>query len=338
MSRAGDFDELLRSHVQAWDHIWHRCELGSRAGEGRADPQLARLPPSADGVGAQQRSRRWVPARGLHGEAYRGHIFWDELFIFPFLDYRYPELTRALLLYRYRRLPEARWAAREEGLPRAMYPWQSGSNGREESQLVHLNPKSGRWIPDNSRLQHTSDSPSPTTCGSTSRPPATSISRRLRSGDADRDRPFGRACRLRPSERPLPHPGGDGARRVPRRLPGCRTARSRRQRLHQRDGGLDPAQSSGCARSPSRGPQPSTSGPTWGPRGGAGGVGEHRTQDDSPLPRPGDHQPVRWLRAIGGVRLGGIPRALPRHSATGPGTRGRRRHPEPLQGVGKPTF
>ena len=34
-----------------------------------------------------------------------------------------------------------------------MYPWQSGSNGREESQLVHLNPKSGRWIPDNSRLQ-----------------------------------------------------------------------------------------------------------------------------------------------------------------------------------------
>ncbi len=34
-----------------------------------------------------------------------------------------------------------------------MYPWQSGSNGREESQMIHLNPKSGRWIPDNSRLQ-----------------------------------------------------------------------------------------------------------------------------------------------------------------------------------------
>ncbi len=34
-----------------------------------------------------------------------------------------------------------------------MFPWQSGSNGREESQQVHLNPKSGNWISDNSRLQ-----------------------------------------------------------------------------------------------------------------------------------------------------------------------------------------
>jgi len=34
-----------------------------------------------------------------------------------------------------------------------MYPWQSGSNGREESQTVHLNPISGRWIPDHSQLQ-----------------------------------------------------------------------------------------------------------------------------------------------------------------------------------------
>jgi alpha,alpha-trehalase len=34
-----------------------------------------------------------------------------------------------------------------------MYPWQSGSSGREESQDLHLNPQSGRWIPDVSNLQ-----------------------------------------------------------------------------------------------------------------------------------------------------------------------------------------
>jgi alpha,alpha-trehalase len=94
-----------------------------------------------------------VPSRGWHGEAYRGHIFWDELFIFPLLNLRVPEITRSLLMYRYGRLDEARDAAREAGYRGAMYPWQSGSNGREESQVVHLNPKSGRWIPDNSRLQ-----------------------------------------------------------------------------------------------------------------------------------------------------------------------------------------
>ncbi len=94
-----------------------------------------------------------VPARGWHGEAYRGHIFWDELYIFPYINLHTPQLARSLLMYRYRRLTKARLAARENGYKGAMFPWQSGSNGREESQLIHLNPESGRWIPDNSRLQ-----------------------------------------------------------------------------------------------------------------------------------------------------------------------------------------
>jgi alpha,alpha-trehalase len=34
-----------------------------------------------------------------------------------------------------------------------MYPWQSGSNGREESQRLHLNPRSGRWVPDHTLRQ-----------------------------------------------------------------------------------------------------------------------------------------------------------------------------------------
>ena len=52
-----------------------------------------------------------VPARGLNGEAYRGHVFWDELYVFPFLNFRLPEITHSLLMYRYRRLGEAREAA-----------------------------------------------------------------------------------------------------------------------------------------------------------------------------------------------------------------------------------
>jgi hypothetical protein len=36
-----------------------------------------------------------VPARAWTGEAYEGHIFWDELFIFPFFNYRMPEITRS---------------------------------------------------------------------------------------------------------------------------------------------------------------------------------------------------------------------------------------------------
>ena len=102
---------------------------------------------------AYDRIGRGQPARGWHGEAYRGHIFWDELYIFPVLNLRFPALTKALLFYRHRRLEQARRNARNAGFSGALYPWQSGSNGREESQILHLNPKSGRWIPDNSLLQ-----------------------------------------------------------------------------------------------------------------------------------------------------------------------------------------
>ena len=64
-----------------------------------------------------------------------------------------PEITRSLLLYRYRRLGEARAAARRAGFQGAMFPWQSGSDGQEETQELNLNPRSHRWVPDNSYLQ-----------------------------------------------------------------------------------------------------------------------------------------------------------------------------------------
>jgi trehalose/maltose hydrolase-like predicted phosphorylase len=94
-----------------------------------------------------------ITARGLTGEEYRGHVFWDELFIFPFLNLRMPEITRGLLRYRYRRLDEARAAARAAGYRGAMYPWQSGSDGREETPVMYLNPRSRRWMRDHTRLQ-----------------------------------------------------------------------------------------------------------------------------------------------------------------------------------------
>jgi trehalose/maltose hydrolase-like predicted phosphorylase len=94
-----------------------------------------------------------VPARGLNGEAYRGHVFWDELYVYPFLNFRLPDITRALLMYRFRRLGQARAAARDAGYAGAMYPWQSGSDGKEETQVVHLNPLSGQWEPDLSHNQ-----------------------------------------------------------------------------------------------------------------------------------------------------------------------------------------
>ncbi|MDX3758495.1 glycoside hydrolase family 65 protein [Streptomyces mirabilis] len=153
LSAAPGFPALRNSHVAAWEQLWRRTEIQVPGQAGR----ILRLhlfhvlqtlsPHTADlDVG--------VPARGLHGEAYRGHVFWDELFVLPYLNLHLPEVSRALLNYRHRRLPQACRAAAAVGKAGAMYPWQSGSDGREETQQLHLNPRSGRWLPDHSRLQH----------------------------------------------------------------------------------------------------------------------------------------------------------------------------------------
>ncbi len=154
IARLPRFEDLRHSHALRWSHLWKHCDLD--LGRDDAPQCVLRLHIfhllQTVSVNTIDRDAG-VPSRGLHGEAYRGHIFWDELFIFPFLNLRLPELTRALLMYRYRRLPEARVAARESGYEGAMYPWQSGSDGREESQVVHLNPRSGRWVPDETYRQ-----------------------------------------------------------------------------------------------------------------------------------------------------------------------------------------
>jgi len=157
LADAPDSDALLVEHELAWRRLWRRFRLELTDGNAAADTlRTLRLSifhvlqaVSSDAADLDA----GVPARGLHGEAYRGHVFWDELFVYPMLTLRMPEITRALLLYRVRRLDAARRAARAAGHRGAMYPWQSGSDGREESQRAHLNPRSGRWVADTSDRQ-----------------------------------------------------------------------------------------------------------------------------------------------------------------------------------------
>ncbi len=148
------YADLLEAHLQIWKNFWKRCDVKITA-EGE-DQRILRLhifhllqtisKNSLDlDIG--------VPARGLHGESYRGHIFWDEVFIIPFYTFYFPEMARALLMYRFRRLTMARHLANKSGFQGAMYPWQSGSNGDEVTQLIHLNPRSNQWLPDYSHYQ-----------------------------------------------------------------------------------------------------------------------------------------------------------------------------------------
>ncbi len=148
------FDSLLQDHTAAWEKIWQ--EAGISLEGDRFSLKVLRLhtyhlmcsaSPHNENIDAG------ITARGLNGEAYRGHIFWDEIFILPFFNRTFPEISRALLMYRYNRLDAAREYARENGYRGAMYPWQTADDGQEDTQIIHFNPKSGSWGPDLSRKQ-----------------------------------------------------------------------------------------------------------------------------------------------------------------------------------------
>ncbi|MFQ5991913.1 MAG: glycoside hydrolase family 65 protein [Nitrospiraceae bacterium] len=154
IDQADTFANLLGSHIKRWDRLWQRCDIMIDTGAPYQEVLRLHLFHLLQTVSANSIDLDvGVPARGIHGEAYRGHIFWDELFIFPLLNLRIPDITRSLLRYRYRRLDQARQNSRDANFRGALFPWQSGSDGREETQTLHLNPRSGRWIPDHTHLQ-----------------------------------------------------------------------------------------------------------------------------------------------------------------------------------------
>ena len=154
LAQAGDQTALRTAHERAWLRQWQRFDTDIEVDEViRVAVRLYTYHLLTTVSWHLEDVDAGMGARGLTGEGYHGHVFWDELFALPVLNLRQPRLARALLRYRYRRLGEARAAARAAGLPGAMFPWQSGSEGPEETPELVYNPHRARWIPNHSRLQ-----------------------------------------------------------------------------------------------------------------------------------------------------------------------------------------
>jgi trehalose/maltose hydrolase-like predicted phosphorylase len=124
------FDVLLAEHREAWALRWSDAAVVI---EGDAEAELAarfavfHLLSSAGDVGESG-----VGARGLTGDGYAGHVFWDaDVFVLPALAAIHPAAARTMLEYRIRRLPAARAAAHALGLRGARFPWESARDGSD---------------------------------------------------------------------------------------------------------------------------------------------------------------------------------------------------------------
>ena len=87
-----------------------------------------------------------IGAKGLTGEGYKGHVFWDtEIFIKPFHLYTEPETAKKLLMYRYLHLQQAKEKAARNGYEGALFPWESAFSGEEETpEFAAINIRTGK--------------------------------------------------------------------------------------------------------------------------------------------------------------------------------------------------
>ena len=134
------FRQLLASQEQYMDDFWRRSDVRikdireDRTKRSTVEIQQAIRFNLFHILQASARAEdTGVPAKGLTGQAYEGHYFWDtEIYLLPFLTYTSPRIARNLLAFRYKMLPQARARAKELGHRGAMFPWRT-INGEEAS-------------------------------------------------------------------------------------------------------------------------------------------------------------------------------------------------------------
>ncbi|MFD1465882.1 glycoside hydrolase family 65 protein [Lapidilactobacillus mulanensis] len=150
------FAEVLKASQDYWQEVWSTNDIELKSST-KDLQMLVRMNIFHLHQAAQHNANRDLDAsvgsRALTGEGYRGHIFWDELFVVPYYAANEPATAYDILQYRLKRLEAAKKNAASENEAGAMYPWQSGMYGDEQAQIIHLNPVDNSWIPDNSRLQ-----------------------------------------------------------------------------------------------------------------------------------------------------------------------------------------
>ncbi|MGE5598347.1 MAG: family 65 glycosyl hydrolase, partial [Bacteroidota bacterium] len=117
-----DFDAALREQAAYWERVWEESDL-----EIQGDPEnqqgirfcLFQMHQAYHGQDPDHN----IGAKGLTGEAYNGHTFWDtETYCLPFYLFTNPKAARNLLEFRHKTLPAAKDRARELDCRGAFYP------------------------------------------------------------------------------------------------------------------------------------------------------------------------------------------------------------------------
>ena len=141
------FDVLAAAQRANLDRFWDRADVVLRT---RLNPvrqqQAVRWNLYQIGQASWRAEGAGVPEKGLTGQAYEGHYFWDtEVYVLPFLSYTQPRIARNLLRFRHSMLGRARERAAQMSQRGALYPWrtingeEASSNFQQGTAQYHIN-------------------------------------------------------------------------------------------------------------------------------------------------------------------------------------------------------
>lgn len=118
-------DYYYQAQSEYMEHFWHSSEMTIDGADGINDSVSFNMYELLQSASNDCHSN--IAAKGLSGEGYEGHYFWDtEMFMLPFFTLTSPETARMLLSFRYNTLKEAKRNAKLLGHRKgALYPWRT---------------------------------------------------------------------------------------------------------------------------------------------------------------------------------------------------------------------
>jgi trehalose/maltose hydrolase-like predicted phosphorylase len=129
---------LVEEHMRQWEGFWARTDISVEGQpEVTKDIRLAMF--MLNSFVNPRRPGTSTAAMGLGRDSWGWKILWDaDFWIYPAILLTNPEAARAMLEYRFRRLDQARRNAAAYGYAGAMFPWESGESGEEQTPLPYL--------------------------------------------------------------------------------------------------------------------------------------------------------------------------------------------------------
>lgn len=144
------YEDQLTASAKAWEDVWRIAEVKIKAQDFHDQLLLNFARYHMHVMSPTHDDRLNIGAKGMSGEGYKGHTFWDtEIFILPYFTYTFPDQAKNLVNYRIKGLAAAKKNAQLNGYEGAQYPWESAwlTDGEVTPKLGDIDIITGKPTP-----------------------------------------------------------------------------------------------------------------------------------------------------------------------------------------------